>query len=99
MTARLAFLVWFIVGAVMLAAVLVAPSARADGFSGCEHRSVSHQLEHGGLRADSDWHVAHGDLPTCDPEKKSESKHDSAGQGKDRGKDNKSRYCRKRWYC
>ncbi|QGZ17617.1 hypothetical protein SEA_MCSHANE_93 [Mycobacterium phage Mcshane] len=50
MSKRLAFVVWFIVGAVMLAAVLVAPSARADGFSGCEHRSVSHQLEHGGLK-------------------------------------------------
>ncbi|QUE26219.1 hypothetical protein SEA_AKHILA_33 [Mycobacterium phage Akhila] len=61
MTKRLAFVVWFIVGAVMLAAVLVAPSARADGFSGCEHRSVSHQLEHGGLRADSDCNTRRTD--------------------------------------
>ncbi|AVO22392.1 hypothetical protein PBI_SMEAGOL_79 [Mycobacterium phage Smeagol] len=100
MTFRLASLVWFVVGAAMLAAVVLAPSARAtEGFAGCTHRSAAHQAEHGGLKADSAWHVAHGDLPTCDQEKESESKHGSAGQGKDRGKDKKSRYCRKRWYC
>lgn len=99
MTARLAFLVWFLVGAAMFAAVAFSPSARADTAGGCTHRSVAHQVEHGGLKADSLWHQEHGELPTCDPEPEeaNRSSDRKSDDGKDR--DKKSRYCRKHWYC
>lgn len=32
----------------------------------CEVRSIAHTAEHGGLWADSAWHVARGELPTCE---------------------------------
>lgn len=32
----------------------------------CEPRSAAHVYEHGGITADSAWHVAHGELPSCD---------------------------------
>lgn len=31
----------------------------------CEVRSDAHSAEHGGVYADSAWHVAHGERPTC----------------------------------
>ncbi|UJD21179.1 hypothetical protein SEA_SORORFAGO_82 [Mycobacterium phage SororFago] len=35
----------------------------------CEVRTEAHQIEHGGFWTDSNWHVAHGEPPTCgDPE-------------------------------
>lgn len=58
----------------------------------CEVRSAAHSAEHGGLAADSAWHVAHGQLPTCegsDPEHHEDNDSDES----------KSRYCRKHWYC
>lgn len=33
----------------------------------CEFRSDYHASQHGGRLADSAWHVAHGELPTCEP--------------------------------
>lgn len=54
-----------------IAAVLVGASlvtAPAATGSGCEPRSSKHVLEHGGLAADSAWHVARGELPTCSSE-------------------------------
>lgn len=32
----------------------------------CEHRSNAHIQRHGGMDADSSWHIAHGERPTCD---------------------------------
>jgi hypothetical protein len=32
----------------------------------CEVRGAAHYERHGGLKADSDWHVAQGERPTCD---------------------------------
>lgn len=60
----------------------------------CEVRSDAHAAEHGGLWADSAYHVSHGERPTCDPNPKaSESKRDNDKH------DDKSRYCKRKWYC
>ena len=64
----------------------------------CEYRTGSHVAEHGGLKADSAWHVAHGDLPTCGAENTSHRASESE-ESYDSDDDGKSRYCRKRWYC
>lgn len=61
----------------------------------CEHRSAAHIAEHGGLAADSAWHVAHGDLPTCG-EASSTADRDT---NRDNDNEGKSRYCRKHWIC
>ncbi|WP_110570799.1 DUF7199 family protein [Mycolicibacterium hassiacum] len=59
----------------------------------CEYRSQAHIAEHGGFNADNAWHIAHGDLPTCNTDS-------SARKGDDRrDHDKKSRFCRKRWWC
>lgn len=78
--------------------------AEASAAPACEHRSDTHIAEHGGLAADSAWHVAHGDLPTCDPGQASETeqRHERAeyqSEPQDRGDRGESRYCRERWYC
>lgn len=67
----------------------------------CEHRSAAHSAEHGGINADSAWHVAHGQLPTCDAgETTSPAPTPVPVQGDDQtDTDEKSRYCRHRWYC
>jgi hypothetical protein len=60
----------------------------------CEHRSAAHIAKYGGLKKDSAEHVAKGELPTCDPNPKaSESKRDNDKH------DDKSRYCKRKWYC
>jgi hypothetical protein len=73
-------------------------SAKADVL--CEVRSEGHIAKYGGLAKDSAEHVARGELPTCDPNDKGSSQevssrdsyeHDQAGD--------KSRYCKKRWFC
>lgn len=33
----------------------------------CEHRSQAHIDAHGGLKADSLFHMQHGEFPTCKP--------------------------------
>lgn len=35
----------------------------------CEVRGAAHYTDHGGLKVDSAWHVAHGQRPTCDTNK------------------------------
>lgn len=86
---------------VAIAAMLLAQPADAAPL--CEHRSAAHIAKHGGLRADSAWHVANGELPTCDP---GESYRDSlksefgeSSSETDKNTERKSRYCRKRWFC
>jgi len=74
--------------------LLVAPEA---GASPCEHRSSRHISEHGGLAADSAWHVAHGQLPTCGQEASRQRAEDGSRKSEER--DRKSRFCRKRWWC
>ncbi len=68
----------------------------------CEVRSDAHIESHGGLAADSAWHVANGELPTCDPEGAVKA----PGRAVDRsfdserwGDGSKSRFCRKKWFC
>lgn len=34
----------------------------------CEYRAPSHYEAHGGLKADSLWHMQQGELPTCNPD-------------------------------
>jgi len=60
----------------------------------CEVRSEAHYEKHGGLVADSAWHVSRGELPTCQPSERQEASRDKSEDG-----DKKSRYCRKRWFC
>lgn len=62
--------------------------AKADVL--CEHRSAAHEAEHGGHEADNAWHIAHGDLPTCD---------DGSSHSEQRHDDDKSRYCRRHFFC
>ncbi|AER48270.1 hypothetical protein SEA_KOKO_85 [Mycobacterium phage Koko] len=76
---------------VLLLALSRMPAAGAAPL--CEVRGEAHQLEHGGFKADSLWHVAHGERPTCG----GEDSH--ARQGDDDHRDKKSRYCRKHWFC
>ncbi|ASR77186.1 site-specific recombination directionality factor RDF [Mycobacterium phage MyraDee] len=73
--------------------------AEASAGPGCERRSAAHIAEHGGIKADSAWHIAHGERPTCDDEKP--RAHEGSGKDKDRDKDDdrKSRFCRTHWYC
>lgn len=66
----------------------------------CEHRSAVHVAEHGGLAADSAWHVAHGDLPTCDTSASEPYTHERLDSSSDeKGKGKKSRFCRRHWFC
>ncbi|QBI98539.1 hypothetical protein SEA_BUD_79 [Mycobacterium phage Bud] len=66
----------------------------------CEHRSAAHIAEHGGLKDDSAWHVAHGGLPTCGGEEESRPAPAAASKSEpDKDRDKKSRFCRKRWWC
>ncbi|AJD82493.1 hypothetical protein SHEEN_75 [Mycobacterium phage Sheen] len=79
--------------ALAYAIMAVVTAGDAEG-SPCVHRSAAHVAEHGGLAADSAWHVAHGQPPTCgDEDKPASTPRD------DRDDDNKSRWCRKHWYC
>ncbi|QBJ01167.1 hypothetical protein PBI_ARISSANAE_82 [Mycobacterium phage Arissanae] len=88
---RTALLMAGLVSAVVLGN---APGVIAEARSAplCEVRSDAHVAEHGGLMADSVWHIQHGERPTCNPQ-------DSARQGDNHSDDKKSRFCRKRWYC
>ncbi|QJD52044.1 hypothetical protein PBI_MK4_72 [Mycobacterium phage MK4] len=68
----------------------------------CEYRSAAHIAEHGGLKADSAWHVAHGDRPTCDPDRHSDEStvvKTPTNNDSDRDEGKKSRFCRKHWFC
>lgn len=91
--------VWIAALATMVGGLVSAPSAGAQPV--CEHRSAAHAAEHGTtVEADSRWHVARGELPTC----MSEPASNTSDTGKserfdDRDKDRKSRYCRKHWFC
>lgn len=74
----------FAVGGVLGWALVSTPEANAEAETGvlalspqrvpappapaCTYRSASHQAEHGGQAADDAYHLAHGDLPTCDGE-------------------------------
>ena len=60
----------------------------------CEVRLPVHYEEHGGLWADSAYHVSNGERPTCREE--SATPASSSSEERDEGK---SRYCRKRWFC
>ncbi|QFG12584.1 hypothetical protein PBI_TOAKA_85 [Mycobacterium phage Toaka] len=88
---RTALLMSGLVSAVVLGN---APGVIAEARSAplCEVRSAAHIAEHGGLLADSSYHVQHGELPTCDTS-------DQARQGDEPQRDKKSRFCRKKWYC
>lgn len=62
----------------------------------CEVRSEAHYEAHGGLWADSAWHVSRGELPTCPPPERRHYEESSSDDSED---DGKSKYCRKRWFC
>ncbi|AEJ93443.1 site-specific recombination directionality factor RDF [Mycobacterium phage Benedict] len=64
----------------------------------CIPRSETHVTKHGGLKADSAWHVANGELPTCDSRShRSDTEKSSSEDTHD--DERKSRFCRKRWWC
>jgi len=66
--------------------------AKAD--VACEVRAETHYEAHGGLTADSLYHVSKGERPTCG----SEESH-TVITSHDEPDDGKSHYCRKRWFC
>ncbi len=92
-------------GKVVLAAAVFAGFAAYGGMASapadaapCEHRSAAHVAEHGGLAIDSAYHVSHGELPTCSNEERKTSS--GANNNNDKPKsDDKSRYCRKHFFC
>lgn len=86
---------------IALGTVALAPVGIAGAGPVCEHRSAAHIERHGGLTADSAWHVRHGQRPTCGADEASRDGGPKASAGKDKGKDRdrKSRFCRKRWWC
>jgi hypothetical protein len=61
----------------------------------CEVRAEAHYEKHGGLFADSAYHVSQGERPTCGAEETPQTV-SSPDETSDEGK---SRYCRKRWFC
>ena len=61
----------------------------------CEARGQAHIEKHGGLAKDSAEHVIRGELPTCDP---NPDKASSPPQHEDKH-DDKSRYCKRKWFC
>lgn len=78
----------------------------------CEQRTAAHIAEHGGLAADSAWHLANGDLPTCGGQEQTRSNDRTGveetrrGGGSDQSgpkwnddDEPKSRYCRKHFFC
>ena len=75
--------------------LILSPTHTAQAKPACEYRSAKHVAEHGGLAADSAWHVANGELPTCDVDSGQKAKR--GGGSKDDKR--KSRFCRKKWYC
>ena len=81
-----------IAGALAAAVITYAPEASAMP---CVHRGIAHQAEHGGFAVDSAWHVANGELPTCDS---SEPVADNDYQDNDNREDN-SRFCERHWFC
>ncbi|AEL17737.1 hypothetical protein CUCO_69 [Mycobacterium phage Cuco] len=83
---------------VMLILFFGSATARADSWD-CSPRSEKHVTEHGGFRADSMWHVAHGELPTCEPKSADrKGSHKDSRKNEDE-KDSKSKFCRKHWFC
>lgn len=100
---RFIFWLLFILGLLMFVPALQEASAAPL----CEHRSAAHIAEHGGLKADSAWHIAHGDLPTCDDSRDEQRRDDtkvsapqqSNDKQRDNDRDKKSRWCREHWYC
>lgn len=79
-------------GALTGAALVPAPEADAMP---CAHRSAAHVAEHGGTAADSRYHLAQGELPTCGDEASSARENNH----RDKDDDGKSRFCRRHWFC
>ena len=67
----------------------------------CEVRSEAHIERHGGLAADSAWHVANGERPTCGQEGAVKAPERAVDESFDneRGDESKSRFCRRKWFC
>ena len=70
----------------------------ASAAPACEPRAEAHWSQHGGLKVDSAWHVAHGERPTC-----TEPSHTTIvrapQEDNDTDRDRKSRYCRRHIVC
>lgn len=101
---RLAAVLLALVGAV------TAPAPASAEAMPCLHRGRQHVVQHanGNVDADSRWHVLHGEPPTCEPGRSSDTESWEQRQDKiDRERhrrsigqdDGKSRYCRRHWYC
>jgi len=60
----------------------------------CEVRAEAHYEKHGGLVADSLYHVAQGERPTCGAEQSPQ-----AVSSHDESNDEKSRFCKRKWFC
>ena len=100
---------------VVLIWLAIAHAQEAYADAGCEPRSAKHVAEHGGLAADSAWHVAHGDRPTCGDKassssssgssdsnrshRASSSSNSSSDYSDDYNSDHEGRFCDGRWWC
>jgi hypothetical protein len=87
----------FVGGVLVMAAVAcyLAPDSHA---AGCAERSAAHIAEHGGLYADSAWHVANGELPTCGGNAEASRSYQNNTRSNN-NYDNDSRFCERRWWC
>lgn len=87
--------------------LLASPEASSSPLT-CEHRSAAHLAEHGGKAADDAYHISRGELPNCDDEAPPERRNDNsdANDGidpptrhQDNADDEKSRYCKRHFFC
>lgn len=76
--------------AAVTAMMIASPDAHAGILSAstaplsvlCEHRSEAHIAEHGGRHTDDAYHIARGELPSCDADSdKTSSDHNDDDQG------------------
>lgn len=75
-----------IAGAVLAAGLLLSAPGMATAGGPCEHRTQAHLDEHGGRHTDDAYHVARGELPSCDyGSDKPGSSHDQDNNDESRG--------------
>lgn len=99
-----------VVASVVACGPLLSPAGTAYAGPPCERRSAAHTAQHGGLEADSAWHVRNGELPTCNGDNEGEDQQPQLDDVQkpqwnyNRGNDEqpqekKSRFCRRHWWC
>lgn len=85
-----------VIAGLVLAAMALSIAQASPAHAEVSARCTAHIAQHGGTpAADRRYHLEHGEFSPCTEQdaKDEPSKHD------DHKDDDKSRYCRKHWYC